>query len=85
MYEVKQDFALADFIVTKCKRDTYRRGCAFYELTYKKEDVHDRKEIIVWDKVLLNYQSTCNILSQPQFHAYRQQESFSLQQSLLKL
>ena len=57
MYEVKQDFALADFMVTKCSRDKYRRGYAFYELTDKKEDVHDGKEIIVYDKVLLNYQS----------------------------
>lgn len=47
------DCELCEFI-ERHKKLTYKPGCAFYEFKNDKEDISERKEVLLMDKVCLN-------------------------------
>ena len=51
VYEVERDCALGEFVEGKCDQGEFKRGCAFYELTDKKENIYEGQEIILQKKV----------------------------------
>lgn len=48
------DCELRGFIENHCKL-TYKPGCAFFEFKNDKEDISERKEVLVMDKVFLKF------------------------------
>ena len=51
-FEVTEDCELREFIESNC-RLTFKPGCAFFEFMNDKEDINERKEVLLMDQVFL--------------------------------
>lgn len=60
--KVTEDCELQEFIESHCKLP-FKSGCAFFEFINKEEDISEKKEVLLMDKVILQSDSFEHYLS----------------------